>query len=406
MKTLPPTFARENEDYITLLPLKKLAKTGLIPTLKTTMSRAKMLNTLLEFSESSPENEKIVRDWLDVVAKEGIKDVYIKKLNLNFISEEVLKTDEKVIGILEKEIKNINNRNLVGNIYENTLELVKYEIVYDDVQGKVISLHFCRMIHWYCKPKGVYGDWYPVFIDIFVDKGYIVGRAKPKSMMFEFMPNGFDLEMAKRIATQAEIFRAMDSALKYLGLETAPAREVRDIFRSKLYEILKKYTYTPHEIKKSIDDKIMDIERVAEEIRCDICEIGDSYANDIKSDLFNMAEKYFSISFPDKQIFIKDREAYPLIIEATDEEESHVEQTAGLEEPLQSKAIFFDNKKMMQKSGLCDCIKMCYMRQDNIYSSEHFKVKFLVNGGYCMCKFFEFTLEEDIKHVLLTIIDA
>lgn len=406
MKKLPPTFARENEDYITLLPLKKLAKTGLVSSLKTTMSRGEMLSVLLEFSESSLENEKIVRDWLDTVTKEGIKDVYIKKLNLNFISEQVLKTDEKVTEILEKEIKNVENRNFVGNTYENALELVKYEIVYDDAQGKIISLNFCRMIHWFCKNKGVYGDWYPVFVDIFVDRGYIAGRAKPKSMMFEYMPNGFDLEVAKKIASQAEIFRAMDKALRYLGLETAPAGESRDIFRSKLYEILNKYTYTPDIIKRLIDEKRVDIERIAEEIRCDICKIGYGYADDIKSDMFNMIEKYFSISYHDKEVFIKGREAYPLIIEATDEEESHVEQTAGLEEPLQSKAIFFDNKKMMQKSGLCDCVKMCYMRQDDLYTSEHFKVKVWVNGGYCMCKFSEFTLEEDIKHVLRTIIDA
>lgn len=88
---------------------------------------------------------------------------------------------------------------------------------------------------------------------------------------------------------------------------------------------------------------------------------------------------------------------------ATDEEDSKVEQTAALEEPLQSKAIFFDNKKMLQKSQACDGVTFMFAR-DKMYCSKQFKVKIVVNKDYCILKFTEYTMEEDIIHVLFSLI--
>lgn len=51
MQTLPNTFFRDDENYITMLPLKRLAKLGHIPDLKTTMHRDNMCNKILEFSQ-------------------------------------------------------------------------------------------------------------------------------------------------------------------------------------------------------------------------------------------------------------------------------------------------------------------------------------------------------------------
>ena len=135
-----------------------------------------------------------------------------------------------------------------------------------------------------------------------------------------------------------------------------------------------------------------------------ICDLRTGYKKDVQSNVLNMVEKYFSISYPDKQIFIKDREAYPLKLNATDEEDSKVEQTAAWEEPLQSKAIFFDNKKMLQKSQACDGVTFMFARLNTMYCTRQFKVKIVVNKDYCMLKFTEYTMEEDIIHVLFSLI--
>lgn len=196
MQTLPNTFFRDDENYITMLPLKRLAKLGHIPDLKTTMHRDNMCNKILEFSQICEENNEFVSNWIDNVAIEGIKDVYLQKIKNNFNIKIIC---EKAKELLENIVVENENRHLCGNKYSNDLKLVKYDIRKDPTYGNIITLLFCRMIHWYSKDKGSYGDWFPVAVDIFMDYGYIAGRAKPKSMIFDFMENGFDIECANSI---------------------------------------------------------------------------------------------------------------------------------------------------------------------------------------------------------------
>ena len=93
-----------------------------------------------------------------------------------------------------------------------------------------------------------------------------------------------------------------------------------------------------------------------------------------------------------------------LKLNATDEEDSKVEQTAALETPLQSKAIFFDNKKMLQKSQSCDGVSFMFNRINTLYCTRQFKVKIVIYKDFCTLKFTEYTMEEDIIHVLFSFI--
>ena len=129
--------------------------------------------------------------------------------------------------------------------------------------------------------------------------------------------------------------------------------------------------------------KKTEIDGVVETVMHQICNLRTAYREDVKSNVLNMVEKYFSISYPNKQIFIKDREAYPLKLNAT---------------------IFFDNKKMLQKSRACDGVTFMFARLNTMYCSRQFKVKIVVNKDYCMLKFTEYTMEEDIIHVLFSLI--
>ena len=109
--------------------------------------------------------------------------------------------------------------------------------------------------------------------------------------------------------------------------------------------MLEKYTQTPKEILELMNGKSSETDEMVNSLMNNICNLPNNYRGDVKSSILNMIEKYFSISYPDKKIFTKDRDAYPLKLNATDEEDSTVEQKSALENPLQSKGIFFDNKK-------------------------------------------------------------
>jgi len=171
------------------------------------------------------------------------------------------------------------------------------------------------------------------------------------------------------------------------------------------------YSSTPNEIAKVMQnnrDKIKEISAAIQSL-CkvpDKCNIPDLMMKDVDEDILNVVEKYLSINWSDKNIFIQDRDAYPIKLSATDEEESKVEQSAGLEEPLQTKALFFDNKKMIYKSKQCDGIVLRWKRKTTLRSKESFfKVRIFVNPkGNCVFKFSEYTSKEDIENVIFSII--
>lgn len=143
----------------------------------------------------------------------------------------------------------------------------------------------------------------------------------------------------------------------------------------------------------------------------DLCTVEDKCYNadmgkDIESDIKNIVEKYLSINWKDKDIFIKDRDAYPVKLSATDEEESKIEQTAAALEPLQTKALFFDNKKMLYKNKSCDGIIFKWKRNNPINGQDdEFKVRMGVTPkGECIFKFTEYTVKEDMENVIFSII--
>jgi hypothetical protein len=41
-----------------------------------------------------------------------------------------------------------------------------------------------------------------------------------------------------------------------------------------------------------------------------------------------------------------------------------------------------------------------------LYCTQKFRVKIFTNKDFCTLKFTEYTMEEDIKHVLFSLIDA
>ena len=403
MFSIPYGFANEDESYITIPALRRFAKERRNDDLKTTLDRPQLIEDIENYANQSDEKEEIVRDWLDNVLVEGIKEIQIKYLDpetlpLAFLSDEVY-----VSGLLIPLLVDQNNKHLC-NRYTSALQLFRYE--YEDGEyGKCIKMYMGKILCTYDKKSGAGKSAYPIFVEVYVDKGIIVARAKSKSSIYKYMED-FVLEAATTTTAEKEMRDAIKYVCGKLNIQTMNATEANDKFRSKLYRMLNKYTTTPQEILDLMESKNEEIQSLTNQIVEQICNLPSSYRSDVESNVENMIEKYFSISYPDKSIFTKNRSAYPLRLNATDEEESKVEQTAALEEPLQSKAIFFDNKKMLQKSELCDSASFMFNRLNTLYCTQKFRVKIFTNKDFCTLKFTEYTMEEDIKHVLFSLIDT
>lgn len=404
MFSVPYTFANEDESYITVPALKRFAREKKKEDLKTTVDRPQLIQDIENYANQSPEKEEKVLDWLDQVLIEGIKDVQIKLIDDESFTASFVNQDEFVEKVLEPLIVNKTNRHL-NKGYTDSLGVFRYEITNESVFGRRIRLYMGKLLCTFDKKHGAATVPYPIAVDVYCDAGMIVARAKSKSGLYKYEEN-FVLEKATPTKSEKETASAIKWVAEKLVLNTRKSFEAETVFKSQLYNMLEKYTKTPTEIIDLMNAKKTEIDGVVETVMHQICNLRTAYREDVKSNVLNMVEKYFSISYPNKQIFIKDREAYPLKLNATDEEDSKVEQTAALEEPLQSKAIFFDNKKMLQKSRACDGVTFMFARLNTMYCSRQFKVKIVVNKDYCMLKFTEYTMEEDIIHVLFSLIGA
>lgn len=401
MSIIPEAFSAENEGYITLSAFRKFASEKKEFHLSTTVSRPEMVEDINKFAESSEENRKIVLTWVDAVLKEGIKDVYIKKLELNSEKFHKLYDDINIRNLLESIIINTNCRYL-SNCYSGELSCYRYEIE-NTIDGRVIKIYLGKLISFYDKNNGTRSNPYPIFVDIYVDKGIIVGRGKSKSNMYKYL-EPFILDSAYTTTTEKEVLGAIKYILKFFGITTKKGNVVAEEFKGMLYNMLQKYTQTPKEIVQLIENKKAKIMEMRDLFAKEICELSPRYYEDVLSDITNMVEKYFSVSYSDKSIFTANRDAYPLRISATDDEESKLEQKAANEDPLQSKAVFFDNKKLLQKSQLCDGVWFRFIRQSPKYFGKAFNVRISTKNDYCFIKFTEFTTEEDIRHVLFSLI--
>lgn len=402
MFSIPYTFANEDESYITIPALKRFAREKKKEDLKTTLDRPQLIQDIENYANQSPEKEEEVLDWLDHVLIEGIKDVQIKLIDDESFTTAFLNEDEYVEQIVEPLLVNVNNRHL-NKGYSSDLSLFRYEISNEDEYGRRIRLYMGRLLCTFDKKHGAATVPYPIAVDVYCDMGIIVSRAKSKSGLYKYVDE-FVLEQAIPTKSEKETATAIKWVCEKLAIGTKKSFEAETVFKSRLYYMLERYTQTPSEIIELINQKTSEIDGIVDSVMHQICNLKRAYEEDVRSNVLNMVEKYFSISYPDKQIFIKDREAYPLKLNATDEEDSKVEQTAALEEPLQSKAIFFDNKKMLQKSQACDGVTFMFARINTMYCSKQFKVKTVVNKDYCILKFTEYTMEEDIIHVLFSLI--
>lgn len=398
------TFLEEGTQYFTMLPLQRFANKNKNSYLKSNADRRTLMDNIKKFANESPDNENEVMEWIDSTMREGRRELHIQNYDNNPIINANLKSNQYISEMLDSLIFNKANMHVLGNIYNKDFSVIKYSINTGE-QGQIISIHLCKMV--YCsktmkKDSSISKQIYPVVVDVYVDKGCIVSRVKTKANMYEYNPETSDIHNLSTTDPSREAIKSIQFCKKILQISQNV--ESNEIYKYKLYELLDECTHTPVEIEDKLDEKQDKIEKIVNEVMNNVCLLDISYERDVRWDVRNMIEKYFSITYPDSKIFTRNRKAYPIRLDATDHQYSHVKQASGFEEPLQSKDIFFDNKKMLQKNRWCDGVRFSFERKDSKYCSDRFNVEIYVKPKGCIIKFFDYTVEEDINNVLFSII--
>ena len=410
MLTIPATYYNNNEDYITLTAIRSFMRNHPEGKFKVSLPREELLDSIIDFGNQNDSNSETVLNWIDAVLQEGIKDIYLQYAP---ISEEMQLLFTSKSGI-ENYLDTYRNKTLNHHVCMNTYgqQYILVSALYIE-NSKRITFVYCRKLHVHDKKNRTTKEIdYPVIADYFLDSAWLLIRAKPRSNLYIFNPDGFDIEEAESTTTEKEIRLVSSLVGKILQVQKESKSFISAQLKNKIFNLLHAYSNTPTEIAKVMEEKKSEIQDIANNIQtlCTVpnyCNISQSMAKDIKEDISNIIEKYLSINWKDKNIFIKDRMAYPVKLSATDEEESKVEQSAALEEPLQTKALFFDNKKMLYKSKQCNGVVFQWKRKNpENFLRDSFAVRIFVNQkGHCVFKFSEYTAKEDIENVVFSIIN-
>lgn len=398
MFSFPLTFRDENEDYITLPPLKEFSKTHGIKDVKSNSRKAYIANAIERFANESARNEEITNVWLDDLIKEGRKDINIRSLCLNSQVKEKIVNETYLENRLDKYLPPNTKRHIAKNRYTNDYSIYKYEVLNGEYGTRVV-FHLCRMVTFVNSEKVKSGQWYPVTCEILIEKNVMVTRVKSKSKIYNYSATD---EPLVAVRPEKEANKAADKVIDILGIKNQ--NDITIDFRKKLYNMLLRFTETPEEIVSHMERVRDRMNLVSEEIKTNICNVEDVYKDDIAKDIYNLVEKYISISKVDKSIFIRNKVAYPIKMVATDEEDSVLQQASALEKPLQSRTVFFDNKKMLQKSQKCDGILFSFQK---VTDNERYLARITVNGANnCIIKLYDFVKEEDINEALFTLINS
>ena len=408
----PNIIVNQNEEYITMPAIKAFVKLhGIsVPREAETSSRKKeeYIRAISAFADISDENREIVSDWIDKVIKEGIKEVQI--LNLAIGKEiDLLFSDPESAEQYIKQYVNTLIQHLTGNEYDNNYRLVRADIVAGS-HGRYASFLFCRMVRYHETKTGKSSIVeYPVFADYYYESGWMIIRYKSRSALFDNIPLEASLEelLKRPVSINDEIKKIRGYLNNILRFDSLDTKSASAIMRAKFYEVLNRYTSTPQEIQTVLEENQANIEALTNSL-IQLCRLPAPYQNKVSTDITNLVEKYLSITWPNKDIFIKDRDAYPTRLSTTDEEESKIDQTsATIDDPLQSKEVFFDNKRMLYNQKRCDGLTLIWKRKNRTYySTGSFPVRFSEKGGICTLSFKQYVVEEDIENVLFSIIYA
>lgn len=400
---LESSLLKENRNYVTVPVLKIFCKEH---KLKNSSLRQDLLDSIENFANKNIENEKIVLDYFDKCFKEGEKVLKIDKIiNTDFFTKEVIQ--EKVhVSFPKFKQSHILKANQI-----NELSLINYVIQEDDQNSyvKQINFIFCIQVLTGRYPKETTGQTivYPVFVDVDLENGFIIGRAKSTSVLFEYDGENLEFNDRNKKSYLYYINKAMEKVLHVLGVKKEEKTKSINAFRRAVFYLLESVTVTPDEISQKMDlfsENITEILNQFQKIYD--MKLPPDLLDSAKYDLRIFVEKFLSITHPDEEIFIKDRDAYPYRISVRDHEYVTVDETAGLRQPIQRKEAFFDNKKAIFYNKLCDKVYLCYKRvNDKYFGKTPYRVSVEMKKESCLVSFPEYVREEDIQNVLSRIIE-
>ena len=218
-------------------------------------NRSAYIKNLEEYSDASAENENEVKKWLLKIVKEGSKEICYRKISgVDKNHRNPVWVDEKI----KSKYPDCPMQNILE--YKNTKErkLIEYSII-KDTSGNVTRINFTFSKLMLYGKVGNFGEEtvFPVFIELYLNHGMIISRAKAKSTIYNYSRDDEFLISEERIQTMDYAVSVIDEVIGVLGLNAEKDKKIVENRNSKmLYELYQKYSFTPKDVDKKVENMV------------------------------------------------------------------------------------------------------------------------------------------------------
>jgi hypothetical protein len=369
-------------------------------------NRADYIKAIEDFAEQSDENKRETSDWLLKVAKEGSKEICYRKIH--GIGEW-----HRDPALVEAKIKEVFSDCPMKNIltYKNTAEqtMIEYHIITNEDE-EVVKIDFTFSKLFLYGESGKLGDTtiFPVFIEVYLDAGFVVSRGKAKSTLYKYDENNTYLSSDTKVDTMSYAISAIDKIIDVFGFEAETDQKiVKNENSQMLYRIYEKYSFTPADVVEKVQSQKDLINGFVNQVFTNLnLDVRNKEKAILDAEIF--VEKFISINGNNEDIFKEDRPAYLIKVTADDEIElTKIDTTSDKKVPLQCTEAFFDSKKSVVKSKKCKRLNLIFRRTDETYflKSNPLVVQLGTHKNHGYVKTMQYAEEADIQNVLQAIFD-
>ena len=368
-------------------------------------SRADYIKAIEDYSNRSDAAQEETINWLTQIVKEGSKEICYRKIHgiTDVHRDPVLlraKINELYPGCPHQKLFS----------YSNTSDrtLIDYDVITNS-HNEVVKIEFTFSKLFLYGETGKLGDAtvFPVFIEIYLDQGFILSRAKAKSTLYQYSETNQFLLSEYKIDTRAYAMSIVDEIVATLGFQTSTNPQiVKNEISQMLYRIYEKYSFTP---KQVIEDIASQSDLIKEFVNQIFSNLNLDPRNKEKAllDAQIFVEKFISINGDNEDTFKNGRDAYLIKVTADDEIElTKIDTTSAKTVPLQCTEAFFDSKKSVIKSKKCKRLNLIFKRTNDIYFSNNpLVVQLGAHKDHGYIKTVQYAEEADIQNVLQAIFE-
>lgn len=397
-----PAFL-DRDDYLQNPVMRRFLKKHKV---ELANNRADYLNAIEKFSSQNEHNKSETESFLITVAKEGSKEICFRKI---YHFEDWHKDPALVEAKILETFPNCPKKSILS--YHNTGEqtLIDYHITTND-QGYVTKLDFTFSSLFLYGTVGELGDVtvFPVFIEVYIDSGFIVSRAKAKSTLFKYDAENYYLDNASKINTTDYAVQIIDAIVSVFGFEViTKSKIIKNEIDQMLYSLYKRYSFTPNDVVKQVESQ----NTVTTAF---INDIFNNLSLDVRNkeaailDAKILVEKFISINGNNEDIFKKDRPAYLIKVSTDNETElTKIDTASNKLVPLQCTEAFFDSKKSVVKSKQCKRLILVFKRVDETYFGKcnPLLVQLGTQKDHGYIKTLQYAEEADIQNVLQAVFE-